>query len=146
MMSIPQKKHCWLGRGQVEGMESTFSVHATENLIYVKVRGQVTLEGLLDLDARKRSDPSYHQGMSGVCDFREAYGSWDYSEMQSYRDFLVHVAGTHKRRWAMVVKPGDLAALLHVTILISDQVQHLIQIQVFEEYEKAERWVRKEFD
>ncbi|HMN45435.1 MAG TPA: hypothetical protein PKE27_12705 [Povalibacter sp.] len=127
-------------------MESSFSIHETDGLLYVHVRGEVTVDGLIDMVRRSRQDPSFRDGMSSVCDLRESHGQWDYSETQRYRDFIVHIAGTHKRRWAMVVRPGALAAALHVIILISDQIGDIIQMQVFDDPERARRWARREID
>jgi hypothetical protein len=127
-------------------MESSFSIHETDDLLYVHVRGEVTVDGLIDMVRRSRSHPAFRDGMSSVCDLRESHGHWDFSETQRYRDFIVHIAGTHKRRWAMVARPGALAATLHVVILISDQIGHIIQMQVFDDPEKACRWARREID
>lgn len=127
-------------------MESSFSIHETDELLYVHVRGEVTVDGLIDMVKRSRRDPAFRAGMSSVCDLRESHGHWDYSEAQRYRDFIVHIAGTHKRRWAMIARPGALAATLHVVILISDQVGDLIQMQVFDDPERARRWARHEID
>jgi hypothetical protein len=127
-------------------MESSFSIHESDDLLYLHVRGEVTVDRLIEMVLSSRKDPAFRDGMSSVCDLRESHGHWDYSETQRYRDFIVHIAGVHKRRWAMVVKPGALAAMLHVIILISDQVRDIIQMQVFDDPERARRWARSEID
>ncbi len=128
-------------------MESSFSIHESDDLLYLHVRGEVTVDGLMDMVRCSRSDPAFRDGMSSVCDLRETQGGhWDYSEAQRYRDFIVHIAGVHKRRWAMVARPGALAATLHVIILISEQVGEIIEMQVFDDPDKARRWARREID
>ena len=127
-------------------MESTIAVHEEDDLLYTHVRGEVTVDGLIDMVSRSRELPTFRPGMSSVCDLRESHGQWDYSETQRYRDFIVHIAGAHKRRWAMVARPGALAATLHVVIVISDPVRDVIQMQVFEDPAVARRWARFETD
>ncbi len=127
-------------------MESSFSIDEKDGLLYLHVRGEATAAGLIDMVQRSRRDPAFRHGMSSVCDLRESHGHWDFSESQRYRDFIVHIAGVHKRRWAMIARPGALAATLRVVILISDQVRDIIEMQVFDEPERARLWARREID
>ena len=125
-------------------MESSYSIDASENLIWLKVWGEVTAESLIELLNRTRSDARYVPGMHIIGDYREAYGSWDYSEIQRFRDYIVHIAVPCEVRWAAVLKPGNLAAAGHVLILISEAVGADIKMRMFEETNSALRWVRGE--
>ncbi|WP_230980006.1 O-acetyl-ADP-ribose deacetylase [Steroidobacter gossypii] len=125
-------------------MESSYSIDASENLIWLKVWGEVTAESLIELLNRTRADAQYVPGMDIVADYREAYGSWDYSEIQRFRDYIVHIAVPCEVRWAAVLKPGNLAAAGHVLILISEAVGADIKMRMFEETHSALRWVRGE--
>jgi hypothetical protein len=127
-------------------MESSFTIHEADDLLYLRVRGEVTVDGLINMIKRSREHPNFREGLSSVCDLRESHGHWDFSETQRYRDFIVHIAGVHKRRWAMVARPGALAATLHVVILISDQVSHIIRMQASDDPDKARSWAMGEID
>ena len=127
-------------------MESSYSIHPAEKLVKMHVWGELTVDGLIDLITRAGGDPAFRPGMNAVADFRESYGNWDYSEIQRYRDFVVRVAGSHKRRWAAVVKPGTLVAVVHITILISDEVRDVIEMELFDEPARATRWAMGEID
>lgn len=124
-------------------MESSHFIR--DGFLHMEIRGQVTVDELIAFIKTCRRDAAFREGMSSVCDMREAHGHWDFSETQRYRDFVVHIAGGHKRRWANVVRPGQLAAMFHVIILISEQASDYIQMQVFEEHEPALRWAKQGF-
>lgn len=125
-------------------VESSYSIEARENLVRFKVWGELTAESLIELLNRAVSDPRYVPGMNAVADYREAYGSWDYSEIQRFRDYLLHLAPPAEVRWAAVMKPGNLAAAGHVLILISEAVGANIRMRIFEEPAGALRWVNGE--
>jgi len=125
-------------------MESSYSIDASANLLRLKVWGELTAESLMELLNQARADPEYVPGMHAVADYREAYGNWDYSEIQRLRDYLVHIAVPCEVRWAAIVKPGNLAAAGHVLILISEAVGSDIRMRLFEEPAAALRWARGE--
>lgn len=125
-------------------MESSYSVDASANLIWLKVWGELTAESLIELLNRARRDPLYVPGMHAIADYREAYGNWDYSEIQRFRDYILHIAVPCEVRWATLFKPGNLAAAGHVLILISEAVGSDIKLRMFEEPAAALRWVRGE--
>lgn len=127
-------------------MESSYSIDARANLVWLKVWGEVTAESLIDLLNRAGSDPQYRPGMHAVADYREAYGNWDYSEIQRFRDYMLHIAVPDEVRWALLVRAGDLAATGHLLILISEAVGSDIKMRMFEEPAPALRWLRREFD
>jgi hypothetical protein len=123
-------------------MESSFSIDSAENLVRMHMRGELTAEALTATMNQIAKDDRYRSGMHAVADFRECSGDWDYSEMQRFRDYVVHVGGVRARRWAAVVKPGTLVAIGHVVILISEAVGASIAMRLFEEPEQALRWVQ----
>ncbi|HEY0683144.1 MAG TPA: O-acetyl-ADP-ribose deacetylase [Steroidobacter sp.] len=125
-------------------MESSYSIDASANLIWLKVWGELTADSLIELLNRTRADPRYMPGMHTIADYREAYGDWDYSEIQRFRDYIVHIAVPCEVRWAAVFKPGNLAAAAHVLILISEAVGADISMRIFEDPSAALRWVRGE--
>jgi O-acetyl-ADP-ribose deacetylase (regulator of RNase III) len=125
-------------------MESSYSIDAGANLIRLKVWGELKADSLMELLNQARADPEYVPGMHALADYREAYGSWDYSEIQRFRDYLVHIAVPCEVRWAAIFKPGNLAAAAHVLILISEAVGADIRMRMFEEPAAALRWVRGE--
>jgi hypothetical protein len=49
-------------------------------------------------------------------------------------------------RWAAVLKPGSLAAAGHVLIVISEAVGVRIKMQMFDDPQRAMRWIRREVD
>lgn len=124
--------------------ESSYSIDARDNLVRFKVWGELTAESLIELLNRAVNDPRYVPGMNAVADYREAYGNWDYSEIQRFRDYLMHVAPPGEVRWAAMMKPGNLAAAGHVLILISEAVGSNIKMRIFEEPGTALRWVNGE--
>ncbi len=123
-------------------MESSYSIDASANLIRLKVWGELTTDSLMELLNQARADPEYVPGMHAIADYREAYGNWDYSEIQRLRDYLVHIAVPCEVRWAAIVKPGNLAAAGHVLILISEAVGSDIRMRMFEEPAAALRWAQ----
>ena len=122
-------------------MESSYSIDARENLVRFKVWGELTAESLIELFNRAVADPHYVPSMNAIADYREAHGSWDYSEIQRFRDYLMHLAPPAEVHWAAVMKPGNLAAASHVLILISEAVGSNIKMRIFEEPVAALRWV-----
>jgi O-acetyl-ADP-ribose deacetylase (regulator of RNase III) len=125
-------------------MESSYAIDARENLVRFKVWGELTAESLIELLKRAVHDPRYTPSMNVIADYREAHGSWDYSEIQRFRDYLMHLAPPSEVRWAAVMKPGNLAAAGHVLILISEAVGSNIKMRIFEEPSTALRWVNGE--
>lgn len=125
-------------------MESSYSIDAGANLIRLKVCGELTAESLMELLNQARADPLYVPGMHAIADYREAHGNWDYTEIQRFRDYLVHIAVPCEVRWAALFKPGNLAAAGHVLILISEAVGSDIRLRMFEEPAAALRWVNGE--
>lgn len=127
-------------------MESSYSIQPAENLVRMQVWGELTVDGLIELINRVGADPSYRSGMHAIADLRQSFGNWDYSEIQRYRDYVVHIAGSRHCRWAAVVKPGTLVAVGHVLIVISEVVRDSIEMQLFEDPQMALRWVRGEIE
>lgn len=125
-------------------MESSYSIDGCANLVRFKVWGEVTAESLIELLNRARSDARYVPSMHVIADYREAYGNWDYSEIQRFRDYIVHIAVPCEVRWASVLRPGNLAAAAHVLVVISEAVGAEIKLQLFEEPAAALRWVQGE--
>jgi hypothetical protein len=127
-------------------MESDYSFDTQENLVQFKVRGEVTVDEAIDLLDRATADPRFVPAMGAVLDYREAHGSWDYTEIQRMRDYLLRFPVRRGVRWAAVLKPGELAATGHLLILISEAVDAPLKMNIFEEPERALRWVRGEID
>lgn len=127
-------------------MESNYSIDTQQNLVQLKVRGELTVDGAIDLLNRATADPRFVPGMCAIGDYREAHGAWDYSEIQRFRDYLLQFPVRRGVRWAAVLKPGELAAAGHLLILISEAVDAPLKMNIFEEPEKALRWVRGEID
>ncbi len=124
-------------------MESSYAIDAQERLVRLKVWGELTADGLIGIMNRAGADPRYVPGMGAIADYREAYGHWDYSEIQRFRDYVVRIAVRSPIRWAAVVKPGALAAIGHVLILISEAVDSRIRMEMFEDPATALRWVKE---
>lgn len=125
-------------------MECSYSIDDGANLVRLQVWGELSAESLIELLNRIRADSQYVPGMHILGDYREAYGSWDYSEIQRFRDYILHIAVPCEVRWAGVLKPGNLAAAGHVLILISEAVGAEIKMRMFEEPVAALRWVNGE--
>ena len=135
-----------ISKGMATVMESSYSIDAGANLVWIKVWGELSAESLIELLNRVENDPQYVPGMNAIADYREAYGNWDYSEIQRFRDHMLHMAVAGEVRWATVFKPGNLAAAGHVLILISEAVGSDIKIRMFEEPGPALLWVQRELD
>lgn len=127
-------------------MESSYSIQPSDNLVRMQVWGELTVEGLIDLSNRVGADPYYRSGMHVITDLRQSFGNWDYSEIQRFRDYVVHIAGERYCRWAAVVKPGTLVAVAHVVIVISEVVRASIEMQLFEDPRMALRWIKGEIE
>ena len=123
-------------------MESSYSIDQDENLVRVTMGGTVTAESLTTLMKRIGEDPDYRTGMDAIADFRECIGLWDYSDIQRFRDYVVRACGTRPRRWASIVRPGELEAVGRVLIVISEAAETSIRMQLFDDLELAHRWIR----
>lgn len=123
-------------------MESSYTIDTVENLVRLKVGGKLSAEALTIFMRQIAADPRYRSGMHAIADFRECVGAWDYSEIQRFRDFVANACGTRPRRWASVVRPGEIEAVGRVLIVISEAVEAQIRMQLFEDVESAQRWVR----
>lgn len=123
-------------------MESKYSIDTGEGLVRVQAWGELRAQALIKLMSRIASDPQYRADMGAIADLREAYGDWDYSEIQRFRDYVVSIASPQQVRWAAVVSPGTLVAAVHVLIVISEPVAGSIQMQLFEDPHAALRWVK----
>jgi hypothetical protein len=127
-------------------MESSYTIDPQENLLRLQGRGEMTVEGLIALLNRAQADPAYRPDMSSIGDWREAYGTWDFSEIQRLRDYIMQVSVPCEVRWAGVLKPGSLAASGHVLIVISEALGARIKMRMFDDPEQALRWIRRETD
>lgn len=88
------------------------------------------------------SDPWFNPRLAVLADLRSATGEWDYSEVQSFRDFIVRIGrGREAVRWGAVLSPGTLIAACHVVILITDPQACGIHMRLFEDPALAETWV-----
>ena len=74
-------------------MESSYSIQPVERLVRMQVWGELTVDGLIGLIDRVGADEHYRSSMHAIADFRQAFGNWDYSEIQRYRDYLARIAG-----------------------------------------------------
>ncbi|HLS79842.1 MAG TPA: hypothetical protein VK025_00360 [Steroidobacter sp.] len=123
--------------------ESSYAIDSQEQLVRIKVWGELTVEGLIELMKHAGADPRYVPGMPAIADYRDAHGDWDYSDIQRFRDYIVRIAVRKQARWAAVVKPGALAAMGHILILISEAVGCRIRMRLFDEPAAALRWVKE---
>jgi len=122
-------------------VESSYSIDPFRNLVRLRVGGRLSVEALTFLMREIANAPAYRQGMHAIADFRECSGSWDYSEIQRFRDFVTNACGARPRRWASIVRPGDVEATGRVLIVISEAVQARIEMRLFDDEPSAERWV-----
>jgi len=122
----------------------SYSIDPSENLVQMKLGGNLSAEALTTLMKQVAADPLYRSGMHAIADFRDCVGAWDYSEIQRFRDHVVRACGVRPRRWASIVKPGELEAIGRVLIVISEAVEARIRIRLFDDHAAALRWVRGE--
>lgn len=127
-------------------MESSYSIHPSDNLVRLHIQGELTVDGLIDLMKRIAADGSYREGMHAVADFRQSSADWDYSEIQRYRDHVVHVTNGHDCRWAAVVRPGRLAEVGYIVIVIAEALQSRARMQMFEDPQLALLWAKGEIE
>jgi hypothetical protein len=127
-------------------MESSYLIDRGANLVWLKVWGELTADALIDLLNRAGADPKYRAGMSAIADYRDARGNWDYTEIQRFRDYVMTLPVRGEVRWAAIVRSGDLAAIGHVLIIISEAVGADIKLRLFEDQVTALKWVRRELD
>jgi hypothetical protein len=127
-------------------MESSYSIDPQEKLLRLKAWGEVSVEGLIELLNRAQADPGYRPDMNSIADYRDAFGTWDFSEIQRLRDYILRVSVPCEVRWAAVLKPGSLAAAGHVLIVISEALGTPIKMQMFDDPQRAMRWIRRETD
>jgi hypothetical protein len=147
MIRTVQKPSGRLG-GPLEQLELSYSIHPRENLLRVRIAGEITVDGIIKFMNQIGADSSYRRDMRVLVDFREStsFGQWDYSETQRYRDYLVRIGAANKSRWAAVVKPGPVAAIWHVVIVISEAITSKTNMRMFEDPQLALRWVSGEID
>lgn len=133
--------------GGLVTVESKYSIDASEGLVRLQVWGELSASSLIRLMAQIAADPQHHPQMAAVVDVREAYGNWDYSEIQLFRDYVARVANaaelTIPCRWAAIVSPGTLVAAARVLIVISEPLAERIRFRLFEDAQAALRWVKK---
>jgi hypothetical protein len=127
-------------------MESRYSIDAQENLLQLQAWGEITVEGLIALLNRAQADPQFRPEMNAIADYREANGQWDFSQIQTLRDYILRVEVPCEVRWAAVLKPGSLAAAGHVLIVISEACGARIKMRMFDDPQHAMRWIRREVD
>ncbi|HEY5809459.1 MAG TPA: hypothetical protein VIT67_15905 [Povalibacter sp.] len=126
-------------------MESSYSIEPAENLVRLRIWGAITVDGMIELIRRIGRDPGFrHSSMAVLVDMRGCSGDWDYSEIQRYRDYLVHIAQSHKGLWATVVPAGSVEALMHVLIVISEALGDRIRMRWFEEPHQALSWIAEQ--
>jgi hypothetical protein len=132
----------------LQQLELSYSILPRENLVRVRIAGEITVDGIIKFMNQIGSDAAYRRDMSVLCDFREStsFGQWDYSESQRYRDYLVRIGAAAKSRWAAVVKPGPVAAIWHVVIVISEAITSKTNMRIFEDPTQALRWVNREIN
>lgn len=124
--------------------ESIYSIDPAGHLIRLQLEGEVTPERLTTLMKAIASDASYRPGMNAIADFRQCHGTWDYSEVQRFRDYVVRIGGTRQRRWAAVFRPGALEAVAHLVILISEAVGASVVMRMFDDPDHALQWIRSD--
>lgn len=123
-------------------MESSYTIDADERLVRLTFSGRVTAEALTSVMKTIGEDPQYRSGMNAVADFRDCSGgAWDYSEIQRFRDYVVRACGVRPRRWASIVRPGEIEAIGRVLIVIAEAAESQIRIQLFENTADAQRWI-----
>jgi hypothetical protein len=123
-------------------VESSYSIDPNEQMVRLTLGGRVTVDALTRLMKTIGEDPHYRSGMHAVADFRECIGgAWDYSEIQRFRDYVVRACGARPRRWASVVRPGELEAIGRVLIVIAEAAESRIRMRLFEDPFDAHRWV-----
>lgn len=127
-------------------MEAKYSIDAQDNLLRLQAWGEITVEGLIGLLNRAQADPQFRPEMNALADYREANGQWDFSQIQTLRDYILQVEVPCEVRWAALLKPGSLAAAGHVLIVISEAVGARIKMRMFDDPQHAMRWIRRETD
>ena len=127
-------------------MEAKYSIDAQDNLLRLQAWGEITVDGLIGLLNRAQADPEFRPEMNALADYREANGVWDFSQIQTLRDYILQVQVPCEVRWAALLKPGSLAAAGHVLIVISEAVGARIKMRMFDDPQHAMRWIRRETD
>jgi hypothetical protein len=117
-------------------------------LLRVRIGGEISVDGMIKFMNLIGADASYRRDMAVLVDFRGAtsLGQWDFSETQRYRDYLVRIGAASQARWAAVVRPGPVAAIWHVVIVISEAITCQSNMRMFDDPLLAKRWVLGEID
>ncbi|MET0984116.1 MAG: hypothetical protein ABW034_01790 [Steroidobacteraceae bacterium] len=130
---------------QDEVMEFRYSIQNPERFLRLHCRGSVTASGLIQMMQHIAADPQCSVALPVLADLREATGEWDYSETQSFRDYLVRTGrGRQVVRWGAIMSPGTLVAACHIVILITEPQACGIHMRLFEDPAVAEAWVLAE--
>jgi hypothetical protein len=139
-------RQCRGALGGASIVESKYSIEAGDGLVRLQVWGELRAQGLMALIAQIADDPR-HRARTAVVDLREAYGNWDYSEIQLFRDHVARMASAEEltipARWAAVVNPGTLVSAARVLIVISEPSAQRIRLRLFEDIQAALNWARK---
>jgi len=127
-------------------MALSYSIDAQEKLLRLQAWGEVTVDALIAVLNQARADPQFRPDMNSLGDYREAHGSWDFSEIQRLRDYILQVEVPCEVRWGAVLKPGGLVAAGHLLIVISEALGARIRMRMFDDAQQALRWIRREVD
>ncbi len=132
----------------LEQLELSYSIHPSEKLLRARVAGEITVDGIIKFMNQIGADTSYRRDLNVLVDFRDStsFGQWDFSETQRYRDYLVRIGAATRSRWAAVVRPGPVAAIWHVVIVISEAITSRTNMRMFEDPLLALRWVTRQID
>jgi hypothetical protein len=127
-------------------MEAGYSINPTDNLVELHIRGELTVEGLIGVMRQIAADGSFRDGMHAVADLRQSSADWDYSEIQRYRDHVMRATNGRDCRWTAVVRPGRLAEVGHIVIVIAEALGARARIQMFDDPQLALRWARGDIE
>lgn len=127
-------------------MESNYSIHPTDNLVKLHIQGELTVDGLIGVMRQIAAEGNFRHGMHAVADLRQSSADWDYSEIQRYRDHVVRATHVQDCRWAAVVRPGRLAEVGHIVIVIAEALGARARIQMFDDPQLALLWARGDIE
>ena len=123
-------------------MKSHYSIDSERKLIFKKHVGKVTVDEEIALLEEVMADPAFRSGMSALCDFTEADGSWSLNELDRFRAFVDRIRRRWGQcKWAVVFTAGADTSTARIFVALNDAFGTEIEVKLFNSAEDGLAWM-----